>query len=160
MMPFAAAVEPHRGWGGPIAILVAFAVIGLIHIIQQRRGNPSPTLSAGQVRSVKTQVTEVPDTDDTEDDTDGGEWWGRIVTINGVRQRVADDDAAAAELVDNDLDLPLDEPEDDSEPETLEGWICANLDRLGYAETVREGVRRWRVSERTVKRRIADRRRG
>jgi hypothetical protein len=166
-MPIAAADPPALGWANTVAMLVAGAVIFLIWrvdlYIRSRRAEgttPSPTPSRARRNGANPQVNKVPDTDGTNAGTVGGEWWGRIVTINGVRQRVAGHGAGAAELVDDDLDLPLDEPEDDSEPETLEDWICANFERLGYAETVREGVRRWRVSERTVKRRIADRRRG
>ncbi|XVU25836.1 hypothetical protein ACQPZJ_01890 [Actinoplanes sp. CA-054009] len=158
---------PQRGWGGPIAIIAAFAVIGVMHLIKVRNKNqrtPSPTRPKALPRGAKTQVNVVPDTDDTDADTG---WWGSIVDLGDGRRirRVKavlatgssrlpeDDEPVDGELVEDDIDLDLDEPDG---PESLEAWVAEHLDRMGYAELVREGMRLWGVSERTVKRRIAD----
>lgn len=152
-----AAAEPHRGWGGPLAILLAFAGIGLVHIIVERRKNLSPTPRQAQGHRANPQVSEVPDTSDTEVDTG---WLGRIVTTpDGTRVRQilqvwrTGSTELPADEPDGELDLDL---TDYSEPEDLNGWVRDNLDRLGYADLVRAGMRRWQVSERTMKRRIAD----
>ncbi|MEU8821786.1 hypothetical protein [Actinoplanes sp. NPDC048796] len=163
------AAEPRRGWGGPLAILVAFAVIGIMHLIKVRNENlktPSPTPPKPLPRGAKTQVSVVSDTDDTDAGTG---WWGSIVDLGDGRRvrRVKavlatgssrlpeDDEPVDGELVEDDIDLTLDEP---AEPDSLKAWVAQNLGRLGYADLVREGMRLWQVSERTVKRRIADER--
>jgi hypothetical protein len=53
-----------------------------------------------------------------------------------------------------DIDLGLDDP--DRPAETLDSWVQERVDRMRYADLVRAGMRRWRVSESTMKRRIAD----
>lgn len=168
MITFAVATAtPHRGWGGPLAILIAFAAIGILHVIKVRNDNlrnPSPAEPRALPSGAKTQVSKVPDTDDTTPDAG---WWGTIVDLgNGDRvrrvkavwgtgsSRLPEDDGPAGEgqLVDDDLDLELDEP---AAPATLDEWVAANIDQLPYAEMVRQGTTLWQVSERTVKRRIA-----
>jgi hypothetical protein len=150
----AAADDPQRGWGGPIAILIAFAVLGLIHLARQRSLGPSPTLTSTSGFSAESQVSAVPDTDDIAPDTDG-DWWGRIVTIAGVRRRVGPGELLDEELVDGEVDLALDEP-DEREVETLEDWVYDNLERMSYGDIVAGGMQRFKVSRRTVTRRIAE----
>ncbi|MFI6228862.1 hypothetical protein ACIBCR_16285 [Micromonospora echinospora] len=164
----AAAQEPERGWGGPVALLVAVAafyvIISVHHRIQEareRRANPSPTPPTGRGVSDTTQVRAVSDTDDTARDTepDTG-WWGRIVESGGRRFRVYDQPAAAAEPADDEVDVALDDDEHDEpeeETETIEDVIALMLDRgHQYAEIVRHVMEEFEVSEATAKRRIRD----
>lgn len=153
----AAAAEPHRGWGGPLAILAAFAAMGLIHVCMKRRKNHSPTPPAAGGHRVKPQVSEVSDTSDTSADPP---WWGEIVTVGGERMRrarqvwrtgSADLPEEPADAEDGtEIDLELDEPED------VDAWVRHNLTAMKYAELVRVGMTKWGVSESTMKRRIAD----
>ena len=144
-----AAAEPHRGWGGPVAILAAVAVFityaTLLDAWQRRRGLPSPTGEGDTDTGVNAQVGAVSDTDDTTGDTN---WWGRIVERGGRRVRVD------GEPRDEALDLDLD---GDDEPESLEDAVD-RMDRQGvaYAEIVRRVMAAYRVSESTAKRRIRD----
>lgn len=152
----AAAVEPQRGWAGPLAILAAFAVIGILHVIRERRRNLSPTPPRGHPSGDNTQVTAVPDTTGTSPDTG---WWGqRIRQPDGsflVRaQQVWR--TGSSELPDEKPDSEEGEREaQDDGPADLDAWVRENLEELPYAELVRAGMKRWRVSGRTVKRRIA-----
>ncbi|MCX5066885.1 hypothetical protein OOJ91_13620 [Micromonospora lupini] len=144
IMLIAASSEPDRGWGGPIALLVAGALFLLFIGIQEYR-DPSPTEDEGSGVKVNSQVSSVPDTDDTGRDTG---WFGRIVERGGRRVRVVD------ELVDDELDLDLD---DDEEPETIEAAVARLVDaRQPYMEIVRHLMTVHRVSERTAKRRIRE----
>jgi hypothetical protein len=151
MTALAAAAEPSRGWGGPVAILVAFAVMYLIHrIVQYREGHSPPPPGHARI-GAKPQVSEVPGTNDTDRGTN---WWGRIVT-DETGQRVRQVwKTGSSELPADDEDWIGDAG--DVEAEDLDGWVRANLGAMGYAELVRAGVKRWRVSTRTMKRRIAD----
>ncbi|MGW5556836.1 hypothetical protein ACWER9_06390 [Micromonospora sp. NPDC003944] len=143
----AATSEPDRGWGGPIAVLIAVVLFLLFIGIQEYR-DPSPTEDEGSGVSVNPKVNTVSDTDDTGRDTG---WWGRIRVVGGRRVRVVD------ELpVDDELDLDLD---DDEEPETVDGAVARLLgERLSYMEIVRHLMTVYRVSEATAKRRIREHR--
>jgi hypothetical protein len=66
--------------------------------------------------------------------------------------RLPDDGTGDEDLAD-DIDLEQEEPDD------LDGWLRRNLGHMGYAELVRAGTVRWGVSERTMRRRIAEARR-
>lgn len=142
-----AAQEPQRGWGGPVALLIAvaaFIALATLHDAwMRRRGLPSPTEGDDPDDGVNPQVGSVSDTSDTAGDPG---WWGRIVERGGRRVRVA------APPADDDVDLALDD-----EPETLEEAV-ARLDAEGvpYAEIVRRVMADFRVSESTAKRRIRD----
>ncbi|OKI52842.1 hypothetical protein [Micromonospora sp. CB01531] len=146
MFTLAAAQEPHRGWGGPVALLIAVAVfitIATLHDVWMRRGLPSPTEGDDTEDGVTAQVSKVSDTDDTDRDTN---WWGRIVEHGGRRVRVDGPPRDEA------LDLEL----DDEEPaETLEEAVD-RMDRQGvpYAEIVRRVMADHQVSESTAKRAI------
>lgn len=156
MTPYIAAttLEPSRGWGGPLAILIAVAVfvaIATVHhnITEARARRPhSPAGRGARVVGVKPLVSSVSDTSDTDADTG---WWGRIVELGGHRVRQIEDGHQPA---DDDIDLALDGGD---ESETLEEFI-ARADDAGvpYAEIVRDAVRAFRVSESTAKRRIRD----
>ncbi|WP_416902777.1 hypothetical protein [Micromonospora echinospora] len=147
----AAADEPSRGWGGPIALLIVVIVYvtgATIHAHFMPDEDPSPTERGARGVSVKQQVRAVSDTDDTTPDTD---WWGRIVNIGGRRVRVYDQPAA-----DGEVDVALDDDEADEE-ETIEDVIAGMLDRgHQYAEIVRHVMEEFEVSEATAKRRIRD----
>lgn len=153
-----AAEEMHRGWGGPIAILIAVAIfiaIATVHDHFKESQDPSPTGKGGRGVRVNSQVTEVSDTDDTDSDTG---WWGRIVDRDGRRWRqVAHVVRTGASLPAEGIDLALDEEEDEEADETLEEYVD-RLDRagVGYAEIVREAMDEYRVSEATAKRRIRE----
>ncbi|MEV6693354.1 hypothetical protein AB0M35_17980 [Micromonospora sp. NPDC051196] len=147
----AAAEEPTRGWGGPIALGIAIAIYiagATIHYnYRERRGLPSPTGEGDTDFGVNPQVTVVSDTDDTSRDTTG--WWGRIVERDGRRVRAAGPPPDRDEAVH--LDLV------DEEPETIEDAIGRMLDRgCPYAEIVRQVMDEFEVSEATAKRRIRD----
>ncbi|WP_139135787.1 hypothetical protein [Micromonospora yangpuensis] len=152
----AAADEPARGWGGPIALalVVALYVTGttLHHTWLQRHDDPSPTREADTDTGVNTQVNSVSDTDDTDRDTTG--WWGRIVDVGGHRVRLTDRDRPD---VDDDQDDDEDEDQGQDEPATIESVIAQMLDRgHQYAEVVRHVQEEFEVSEATAKRRIRD----
>ncbi|MCT2280379.1 hypothetical protein M3G91_22450, partial [Micromonospora chalcea] len=142
MITLAEAAESQRGWGGPVAMLiavVAFLVFaGLHYWWQERQGLPSPTEDGDTDTGVNAQVSSVSDTDDTERDTSP---WGRIVNRGGRRIRVYDTGR------DGELDLDLAEPE----PETLEQAVD-RMDRQGvqYMEIVRQVMDRFEVSEATA----------
>ena len=132
MFTFAATTEPHRGWGGPVAILIAvaaFIAFATLHDVWMRRRDlPSPT---GE--------------DDTDRDTTP--WWGRIIERDGRRVRAAEPAGDADEDVES-------EPE---EPATIEEVVGMMLDRgHPYAEIVRSIMEEFEVSEATAKRRIRD----
>lgn len=143
-LTIAAAAEPSRGWGGPIAlgIVAAIYVAGatLHHHFREPR---SPAEGDTPGVRVNTQVSAVSDTDDTDADTG---WWGRIVERNGRRVRAA---GPPAEDVDEELDLDLEGAE------TMEDAIV-RLEGQGssYMEIVRHLVDEHRVSESTAKRAI------
>ena len=159
----AAAEEPSRGWGGPIAILVAGALFLLFAVAHDhfygRAGDdeepdealPSPTRRARGV-SRDTQVNSGVDTDDTERDTDSDTgWWGQIVNVGGRRVRVT-------EPVDVDeLDDDGDDQEPEEEPVRIEDAIAMLEDRgVPYTEIVRTVREEFEVSESTAKRRIRE----
>lgn len=150
----AAAAEPDRGWGGPLALLAA--VIIFIAISQgwewwqaRKIDTSSPPLDDPDTMiGVNPQVRTVSDTDDT--DTDTIHEWGRVSrarqrmkVIRGwvwaPKEAVDDVDQAGAEGV------PLEE-------------FVAELDRAGvpYAQIVRRSMQHYGVSEATAKRRIRD----
>jgi hypothetical protein len=153
----AAAEEPTRGWGGPIALAVAvgtwYVFISVFHRVQEARGgrrtDPSPTPPAGRGVSDTTQVRAVSDTADTARDTG---WWGRIATVAGKRVRVIE---GTAEPVDEEVDVALDDDEDERETEED---VVDRLDRRGvqYHEIVSTLMADFRISESTAKRRIRD----
>ncbi|WKU03766.1 hypothetical protein [Micromonospora sp. HUAS LYJ1] len=151
----AAADEPTRGWGGPIAL----GIVGVIYVtavtLHDRwlRRDPSPTEGGDPDTGVNAQVSAVSDTDDTTRDTG---WWGRIVEVDGRRVRAGERKPAPADPeVDVDLDdVAEDEPE---EQETVEEVIGTMLDRgHGYADIVRTIQEEFDISEATAKRRIRD----
>ncbi|WP_036374345.1 PqqD family protein [Micromonospora sp. ATCC 39149] len=154
----AAADEPTRGWGGPIALaIVAAAYIAgaTLHDWWRRtRQDPSPTGDGDTESGVKPQVTQVSDTSDTDRDTG---WWGRIVEVGGRRVRTADGPEPTRDT-DVDLDLDGDDAEDEEdEAESIEDVIGKMLDRgHPYAEIVRSIMEEFEVSEATAKRRIRD----
>ncbi|MEU5945151.1 hypothetical protein ABZ793_06260 [Micromonospora sp. NPDC047465] len=154
-MTLAAAEEPSRGWGGPIALGLVLAVYiagATLHDWWMRtRGLPSPTDGDDPGVSVNPQVSAVSDTDDTGRDTG---WWGRLITLpDGRRVR----STAPAALVDEELDLDLDGAQDEEEPATIEDVVGTMLDRgHPYAEIVRAIMEEFEVSEATAKRRIRD----
>ncbi|SCL42183.1 hypothetical protein GA0074692_6853 [Micromonospora pallida] len=155
----AAAQEPERGWGGPIALFAAVAafyvIISVHHRVQEareRRANPSPTPPGRRGVSDTTQARTVSDTADTERDTG---WWGRIATIGGKRVRVIE---GIVEHVDEAVDVALD---DDEPAEDEEEAIEDVVDRLeyrgvAYSEIVATLMADFKVSEATAKRRIRD----
>ncbi len=149
MYTHAATETAHRGWGGPIALLIAvaaFIAYATLHDAWMRRRDlPSPTEGDTSDRGVNTQVSDGVSVSDTTGDTG---WWGRIVERGGRRVRV---DGQPARDVELDFDL------DDDGPETLEEAV----DRMGrqgvpYAEIVRRVMADHGVSESTAKRRIRD----
>ncbi|AYF30591.1 hypothetical protein CSH63_24735 [Micromonospora tulbaghiae] len=150
MLTIAAAQEPARGWGGPVAILVAVAafllIAGVHYAWQERQALRSPTDEDDTDTGVNAQVSAVSDTDDTDRDTG---WWGRIVEHRGRRIRV--DELPR----DHDVDLDLAEPE--TAPETLETAVD-RMDRQGvqYMDIVRRVMEVYGVSEATAKRRIRE----
>ncbi|WP_431892634.1 hypothetical protein [Micromonospora haikouensis] len=152
----AAAEEPARGWGGPIALAIVAAVYiagATIHHHLRSREDPSPTGEGDTGSGVKPQVTQVSDTSDTDRDTG---WWGRIVEVGGRRVRATDAPRPARDA-DVDLDLEDDEEGEDEEPESIEDVIGKMLDRgHQYAEIVRHVMEEFEVSEATAKRRIRD----
>lgn len=154
MFTLAEAAQSQRGWGGPVALLIAvvafLAFAGLHYAWHERRGLPSPTEDGDTDTGVNTQVSEVSDTDDTDHDTG---WWGRIVEVGGRRVR-AGGPAPRDPVVDVALDED-DEPEE--EPATIEEVVATMLDRgHPYAEIVRHVMDEFEVSEATAKRRIRD----
>ncbi|MBM0275081.1 hypothetical protein [Micromonospora tarensis] len=143
----AATSDPDRGWGGPIALLIAIVVFLTVIGIQEyiNPENPSPTGDQGSGVTANPKVNSVSDTDDTEPDTS---WWGRIRDVGGRRVRVVD------EPVDDELDLDLD---DEDEPETVEKAVARMVgERQSYMEIVRHLMTVHRVSESTAKRRIRE----
>ncbi|MEU4777454.1 hypothetical protein [Micromonospora sp. NPDC023633] len=152
----AAAEEPQRGWGGPIAlgiVVVVWIAGATLHDWWMRtRGLPSPTEGDDPDISVNAQVSAVSDTDDTGRDTG---WWGRLITLpDGRRVRSI---APAAVPVDEEEDLDLDGAQDEEEPATIEDVIGTMLDRgHPYATVVRHVMDEFEVSEATAKRRIRD----
>ncbi|MCX4470433.1 PqqD family protein [Micromonospora sp. NBC_01655] len=151
----AAAEEPSRGWGGPIALAIVAAVYiagATIHHHVRSRQDPSPTGEGDTGVSVKPQVSTVSDTDDTDRDTD---WWGGIAEVGGRRIRVYGPAPTAGREADVDLDQ--DDEEEEDEPETIEAVIGKMLDRgHQYAEIVRHVMEEFEVSEATAKRRIRE----
>lgn len=149
MFILAAAAEPSRGWGGPVALLIVAAVYVTGATLHQswmeRRDLPSPTEEDDPSVAVSPQVGVVSDTDDTND----GSLRGPIIERGGRRVRVYYKEEGDGGEVD--LDLGGDEPE------TLEEAV-ARLDRQGvaYAEIVRRVMADYGVSESTAKRRIRD----
>lgn len=142
-----AAQDAPRGWGGPIALLVAAAIFvayaTLLDAWQRRREVHSPTEGDAPGVRVTPQARSVSDTDDTEPDTG---WWGRIVVRNGKRIRAS---GPAVEVVDEELDLALEE--------TLEDAIARMEDEgVAYMEIVRQVMDEHRVSESTAKRAIRE----
>ncbi|WP_431895899.1 hypothetical protein [Micromonospora haikouensis] len=158
----AAAEEPARGWGGPIALAAVAAVYiagATLHHHFRTREDPSPTGEGDSGSGVKPQVTQVSDTSDTDRDTG---WWGRIVEVGGRRVRTADGPAPTRDT-DVDLDLDGDDAEgeedegEEDEAESIEDVIGKMLDRgHQYAEIVRQVMEEFEVSEATAKRRIRD----
>ncbi|RLK13341.1 hypothetical protein DER29_4359 [Micromonospora sp. M71_S20] len=152
----AAAEEPSRGWGGPIALGLVLAVYitgATLHDWWLRTHEaPSPTEEDDPGVSDPAQVSAVSDTDDTDRDTGG--WWGRLITLpDGRRVR----STAPTAPVDEELDLDLDGDQDKEEPATIEDVIGTMLDRgHQYAEIVRHVMEEFEVSEATAKRRIRD----
>ncbi|MFC4146629.1 hypothetical protein ACFO0M_10210 [Micromonospora mangrovi] len=147
----AADQESSRGWGGPIALLVAvvlfLVVIGVQEHLRPAGGRaPSPTDEGDPDDGVTAQVSEVSDTDDTDRDTSP---WGWIVNRGGRRVRVYTEPGR-----DDELDLDLDAAAE-QEAETLEDVVDRmEEDGVAYAEIVRRLMADHRVSESTAKRAI------
>ncbi|GIJ42631.1 hypothetical protein Vwe01_59560 [Micromonospora andamanensis] len=145
-----AAETSSRGWGGPVALLVAVGAfvlfIGLHWLWMQHRGIPSPSGRGDTGSGVKPQVSSVSDTDDTDRDTG---WWGRIVERDGRRVRAT----APPPNRDDEVDLDL----VDEEPESIEDAVGRMLDQgHPYMEIVRQVMDEFDVSEATAKRAIRD----
>lgn len=144
----AAADEPSRGWGGPIAlgvVIVVYVAGATLHAHFRPDADPSPAEGDTPGVSVNPQVGAVSDTDDTDADTG---WWGRIVDRDGRRVRVAE---------------PVDEPDDEDgqedvdESEPIEDVIARMEDRgVTYMGMVRHLMDEFEVSEATAKRRIRE----
>lgn len=174
MLYAAASAEPSRGWGGPIAILAAFAafrlLMPLMRQLRDKIGNPSPPPALPAAERVKVQST-VGFTEPEPDEPEEG-WWGRIVEVGGhryrqVRQVMAtgshelppDDDEPDEAGEDPAIDLALDdEPEPDSEEErgeTVEEYIGrAREMQVPYNQIKRVVIANYDVSESTAKRLI------
>jgi hypothetical protein len=156
MFTNAAAVEPHRGWGGLIAIAIALGCAWLVHLATRRNASPTPP-TPGPSR-VDTQVKAVSDTDDTSADTD---WWGRIEEHGGVRLRrfravlATGSSDLPEDDVDHDIDLAL--ADEERAPEKVEDLVD-RLDRAGtgYMDIVRRLIADYGISEATAKRRVRD----
>lgn len=152
-MTLAAAAEPTRGWGGPIALALVFVLWLTGATLHDRylRTHPSPTPAEEGSVSDTSQASAVSDTDDTDRDTtpDTG-WWGWIVETGGRRHRVYD------QVVDDQADEAA-EPEPEEEAPTIEDVIARLEDRgLPYMEIVRHLMDEFEVSEATAKRRIRE----
>jgi hypothetical protein len=169
----AASAEPARGWGGPVALLVAFLIFRIVVMpagrwVMSKIGNPSPTPALPTAERVKAQAT-VGVTDDGSG-SDAG-WWGRIVEVGGVRVRQAqqvwrtgshelppaddDEDDDLEEDPEIDLALDEDEPEDEGEGETVEQYIHRARDlKLPYAQIVRVVMEYYDLTEPAAKYRI------
>lgn len=147
-----AAGEPQRGWGGPVAILTAFALIGLLHVVLERRRNLSPTPPPTPGSQASVQVNAGSDPDESGDDPS---WWGRIVEVDGVRMRKFRQvlRTGSSELPspyvppDDVVDLHL---EDDTLP--IGEWMLARNSTSCTNDLKREAAARFRVSESTAKR--------
>lgn len=175
-MLLAAATEPARGWGGPIALLAAFLIFRVVVMpagrwVMSKIENPSPPPALPTAERVKAQAT-VGSTDDGSNEPEAG-WWGRIIEVGGVRVRQAQQilRPAAHGLPpannpenddlneDPDIDLALDddsEPdEDDGEGETVEEYIArARRLQLSYAQILRVVMEYYDLTEPAAKYRI------
>ncbi|HEX8628383.1 MAG TPA: hypothetical protein VF755_09465 [Catenuloplanes sp.] len=153
-MVTAAAVEgSSRGWGGPIAIVVAGSIFYLVTLVVERYrkiDDSSPARTPPREVKDHTLYHDSPDTDDTDADTTP--WYGKIINVNGKKMRVARHIIRTGSSPKPDLDIITD---DDSE--TLEEYI-ARVDEAGmaYSEIVRNAVDSYGISEATAKRRIRD----
>lgn len=146
----AAAAEPTRGWGGPIALAVVTTLWLVGANLHERwmRTHPSPTPGEEPGVSDTPQARAGADTDDTDRDTDSDTgWWGRIVEVGGQRVRATRRPEPAVEDDEDD--------EDQADEETIED-VIDDLDRRGvpYVEMVPQLMSRYRISDSTAKRRI------
>lgn len=99
-MLIAAASEPQRGWGGPVALVVAVAVFYLFTLVYDKIKNPSPpppggaipkTITAGQSKprpiAARPEPVATPQpglhqtTFPGRKSTDDKPWWGRRITL-------------------------------------------------------------------------------
>lgn len=174
MILAAATAEPSRGWGGPIAILAAFAVFRMLmpglRRLWDKIQNPSPTPALPTAERVKAKATvgvTPNDTPDTPEPEEG--WWGRIVEVGGHRYRQArqvmatgshelpPDDEPDAPAEDPEIDLALDDEQEDKpdRPETVNEFITrvdtGNVSDGLIASAV---MKRYGGSESTARRRI------
>jgi hypothetical protein len=166
-----AAAEPNRGWGGPLAILAAFALFRVVVMpvgrwVMAKIGNPSPTPALPTAERVKVEAT-VGFTEPEPVEPESG-WWGRIVERGGHRFRQAEqvwrtgdhelppaDDEPDG---DPEIDLALDEEEPEERGETAEEYI-ARARRLGisHGQIVKVLMEYYGInSESTAKRRIRE----
>lgn len=146
-MTLAAAAEPTRGWGGPIALaLVAALYVAGATLHHHYRGPHSPTEGDDPGIRINAQVRSVSDTGDTDRDTG---WWGKVFTLpDGRRVRRA---SPVDEMVDDELDLAL----DGEQPETMDAAAAQMVaDDRPYMEIVRHLMDEYGVSESTAKRAI------
>ena len=163
-MLIAAAEEAERGWANTLGLLAGVIVIYLIWLADRhfndRPEDPSPPPLGEEGQGDDTDSDLGDDPDDTEvvgwreEVRPNGSTFIRYVR-SGINARFPEDDETEGNALE-----AWDEPAEHREPETLEDWVYGNLDRLKYAEMVRDGMRLWRVSERTMKRRIAEARNG
>lgn len=134
MSALAAAAEPSRGWGGPIAIVVALGVFGVIYMVMERLEelrSPSPPPRPSRVSDENPLLNEGSEPDEPSGVVDRGAYiidYGDGGHRTNVRVRKAG---------------PAD---------NLEDWVRANDGRMRTADLIRHAQAGWRVSESTVKR--------
>jgi hypothetical protein len=107
-MLIAAATEPQRGWGGPVALAAACLIFWLFTLAYAKIKNPSPPpptgatpkpITAGQRKprpiaaKPEPRVDPDPDLHETKfpsrQATDDNPWYGRIIEVGGRRFRAA-----------------------------------------------------------------------
>jgi hypothetical protein len=177
----AAAADQEMGWGGPVAILIAFALFAGFVAMHRKITNPSPTPPGGADTTAleqghdgdttpdrgadTTRDTRFPRRDTTSPGTDTDAdttWYGPIVTLGGRRFR------QVAHIVrTGDSPPPEPEPADDlgdmvelvadPPPATVEEWLArADAADMPYSDMVRGAIREYGVSDSTAKRRIRE----
>jgi len=168
----AAAAEQDRGWGGPVAILIAvgvfFAYTQFREWWQGRREieNPSPTPPGDGVTDEDPQVEDGVTGDDTNDGaSDDTSWWGQRTRLADgsilVRRaaavfrtgssRLPEDDEQPAELVEPEPE-GLDEVRGEKRAEFADRLVASPV---RYTDAVLAIRHTYQVSESTAKKAIA-----